>query len=88
LAGEAPHAELFAHLRECADCLVEGGYEVSAFDTLCIWRTLVLLGYIAVSDEDEPLFALPLGDAIRASDATVIKRLVREVQQAITETHL
>lgn len=88
LAGEAPHAELFAHLEECATCLTEGGYDVSAFDTVCIWRTLVLLGYIAVSDEDDSLYTLPLGDAIHATDATIIKRLVREVQQAITETHL
>ncbi len=88
LAGEAPHEELFSHLRSCADCLVEGGYDVVAFDTISIWRTLVLLGYIAVAGGDEELLMLPLGDAIRATDAATSKRLIREVQQAITETHL
>lgn len=85
LVDEGEHSELFGHVEEVAE-LVEGAYDPKLFDTLSLWRALAHLGYISV--EDESLFTMPLREALVRVDEETRKRLVVEVNRAISQTHL
>jgi len=86
--GEDPHPELFDHLRECLEALNRGEGEAGAYDSLSLWKVMVLLGYVAVLEEDEALYRAPLADAVRAIDAATKRRIVQEVNETIKQTHL
>lgn len=101
LVDEGVHTELFAHIYECAQLLhtergasVDGaphdpaGSDAKRFDTLAIWRTLEMLGYIAVDDADVPLTKMSFVDALELLDEDRTRRMITAVNATIKETHL
>lgn len=86
--GEEPHPELFSHLKECLSLLSIQILDARLFDTISLWKVMVLLGYIAVSKEDEQFFTLPLQEAVTRLDEVAAKRLIAQTNDAITQTHL
>lgn len=86
--GEEAHPELFDHLQECLAVIATHSIDPKAFDTLSVWKVMVLLGYSAVAEEDRALFSLPLPDAAQLLTEAVRKRLIKEVNETITQTHL
>jgi DNA repair protein RecO (recombination protein O) len=89
LVDEGVHIELFFHIYECAQLVKEGMYTDSKrFDTLAIWRTLELLGYIAVEDADIPLTSMSFLKALELLDEDRTRRMITAVNATIKETHL
>jgi recombinational DNA repair protein (RecF pathway) len=86
--GEEPHPELFSHLKECLSAFRVQTLDVRLLDTIALWKVMVLLGYIAVSKEDEHFFSLPLLEAVSRLDEATAKRLIAQTNDAITQTHL
>lgn len=89
LGGEGEqHSELFNHLEVCANCVIEGNFNPQVFDTLAIWRVLAHLGYIAVPEDNVGLFSSSFTDTFSILDSDTTKKMIREVNEAITYTHL
>ncbi len=88
LTGEGAHSELFDHMRAMAAIIEQGGYDARAVDALSLWKMLVLLGYVAVSDDEQVLLMLPLGEAVAHVDETMIKKLIKQATDGITHSHL
>lgn len=86
--GEEAHPELFDHLKECLEIVRNHELDARSFDTLSVWKVMVLLGYSAVSEEDRALFSLPLGEAAQLLTEESRKRLVKEINETIAQTHL
>jgi recombinational DNA repair protein (RecF pathway) len=87
LVDEGVHAELYAHIEECARILTtDAGAKV--FDTLAIWRTLVHLGYVAIEEHELPLFTLSFEQALATIDEPTIKKFIILVNETIKQTHL
>lgn len=90
--GEEADTALFDHLESCSAIVQQssvseelfGGY----FDTLSLWRLLVLLGHVAIVSGDEYLAQMPLIDALSCMDEKINKRLIADVNSAITQSHL
>jgi recombinational DNA repair protein (RecF pathway) len=87
LVGEGTHEELFAHV-QALGAMIGGPYEARVLDALSLWKVLVLLGYVAVEEDEEQLFALPLEQAILLVDEGMIKRLIKRATDAIVSSHL
>jgi DNA repair protein RecO len=88
LIGEGAHDSLFMHIKECIQAVKEGGYDAKTFDAFSLWKIVTLLGYIAPSEKDQILLSLPFGEALMHIDEAIRARLVKEVQQAMIESHL
>lgn len=88
LVDEGVHTELFAHIYECAQLLHTEYEEPKRFDTLAIWRTLEMLGYIAVDDADVPLTTMSFVEALELLDEDRTRRMITAVNATIKETHL
>jgi recombinational DNA repair protein (RecF pathway) len=87
IIDEEPHDALYEHLRQCAS-LVGATIDAKAFDVLSIWKMLVILGYIAPSEEQAIYLDLTLKDAAENLTEQARAVLIREVQEAITQSHL
>lgn len=88
LAGEGTHEELFDHILAVGEIVKKGEAKAHMFDALSLWKMLALLGYMAVETNDEPLFTLPLADAVAAMTEVKMKELVKSATNAITYSHL
>lgn len=88
LVDEGVHTELFAHIYECAELLESEYIDGRRFDTLAIWRTLEMLGYIAVEDADIPLTAMSFLETLEHLDEERTRRMIVAVNATIKETHL
>jgi DNA repair protein RecO (recombination protein O) len=88
LVDEGVHTELFAHIYECTQ-VVGGEYgDSKRFDTLAIWKTLELLGYIAVEDDAVAFTTMPFIEALELVDEKTINKMIVAVNTTIKETHL
>lgn len=87
IIDEEPHDALYAHLVECAS-LVGTQIEAKAFDALSIWKMLVILGYIAPSEAEMVFTEISLREAAEKLTEQARATLIREVQEAITQSHL
>ena len=89
LAGEGEeHREIFDHLEVCASLVSKGDYNPQLFDTLAIWRVLAHLGYIAVPADQTTLFTSPFETMFSIIDTKTTKEMIKQVNEAITYTHL
>ena len=88
LTGEGQHHELFEHILSCGALIEKEGINARAFDALSLWKVLVLLGYCAVAEEEEPFFTLPFDRAIQLVDESRVKRLIKSATDAISYSHL
>lgn len=90
LIDEGKQSELFDHIEECAMYIAQSPlvFDPKSFDTLSIWRTLVHLGYIAVTENERELFVLPFSQAVGLLDIGMTASLVAVVNTTIKETHL
>lgn len=87
LVGEGVHEELFGHILELGE-MVNGAYDARVLDALSLWKVLVLLGYVAVEEEEQQLFDLLLKDAVSLVDEGGVKRLIKHATDAIVSSHL
>ncbi len=88
LSGEDPSPELFDHLVEVLNTLSDETVNTKAFDTLSVWRMLVLLGYVAVEDIEESFFKDPFGEVVQKLDDVTLSRMIVAAQSAIKESQL
>ncbi len=86
--GEEAHSELFAHLCEGLHTLTAEELNARSFDTLCVWKAMVLLGYGTVSESQRRLFELPLLEAALRLDERERKVLIQETTAVIKESQL
>jgi DNA repair protein RecO len=85
--GEERHEELFDHLASCLNSLADN-LDAKSFDTLSLWRVMVLLGYGAVPDPYQNLLLSPFTDAVRELTPQARTQLVRDMNTVIKEGQL
>jgi hypothetical protein len=57
------------------------------FDTVVLWKILVLLGYLELTEDLQELFTIDLSEIVDLPDS-VAKRLIKDVTDAIHRTQL
>lgn len=85
---EGVHDELFTHLFETLFLVGTTQEDSKFFDAVVLWKILVLLGYIDVSEELQGLFTAPLKMTVTTAQGVATKQLVIDVTNAIKRTHL
>jgi DNA repair protein RecO len=78
---------LFEHLYQTMKTLSVPSNNPNFFDTVVLWKILVLLGYLELMPEFETLFSTDLVDTIDLPES-IAKRLIKDVSDAINRTHL
>lgn len=87
LGEEEVHVELFDFLTSLLPELSNHTLDQKKFDTLALWKTMALLGY--TSDEREmSLFEATFSDAVRALSDAQTETYIKDVNNAIRESHL
>jgi recombinational DNA repair protein (RecF pathway) len=84
---EGPEPELFDHLVTVMQTLAMPSINAPFFDTIVLWKILILLGYLELTSDLEILFNTPLLDIVDPPES-IVKRLIKEVTDAINRTHL
>ena len=84
---EGPEPKLFEHILAVMNTLSLPSNNPSFFDTIVLWKILVLLGYLELSTDLKELFSADLSSAADLSE-NVSKRLIKDVTDAINRTHL
>ena len=84
---EEPHDFLYKHLLECAT-LISTTIDAKSLDTLSIWKMLVLLGYIAPTEEQSIFMDISLKEAAERLSESYRAELIEKVQDAIKQSHL
>jgi DNA repair protein RecO len=84
---EGTEPELFAHVYEVMQTIAIPSDAASIFDTVVLWKILVLLGYLDLAPDLEEFFTADLSVQPSISDSTS-KRLIKDVTDAINRTHL
>ncbi len=91
LVGEGMHEELFQHIQDLGTIVKQKGDSkdiVRSLDALSLWKVLVLLGYIAIEDNEKHFFTLPLSEAAVLLSDSDIKKLIKGATDAIHSSHL
>jgi DNA repair protein RecO len=78
---------LFEHLYGVMKTLNNESVDVGFFDTVVLWKILVMLGYLELASDLEHLFASDLTEIVDLPES-VVKRLIKDVTDAINRTHL
>lgn len=86
--GEEQHLELFEHLQECQRIVSGRKGDELLLDTLSLWKVLVLLGYLPVSESDERFLSMSLLEGAADIDDATRRRLIKDTNDAIKATHL
>jgi DNA repair protein RecO len=84
---EGIETSLFKHLYETMQTLSVESNNPNFFDTIVLWKILVLLGYLELPSEFEILFNTDLVENIDLTES-IAKRLIKDVSDAINRTHL
>lgn len=90
---EGPEPELFEHLLETMQtiCIPMDSSKAGFFDTVVLWKILILLGYLELMPEQETLFNPPAGGTLADvvdPPESILKTLIKDVTDAINRTHL
>lgn len=88
LGDESPQAELFDHIIECSQLLLDMTLDVKTFDTIILWKCMVFLGYVSIPDELQKLFSAPLVELVTYVQEHHNKTLIQQVNNAIQQSHL
>ena len=89
LAGEGEqNHKLWNHIEACAFSIEGNSCDAKSFDALAIWKTLAHLGYISDTGENSSLIQTPFATALQSINISLTKKMIKEVNDAITETHL
>lgn len=84
---EGPELKLFEHLTSVMNTTSEPSNNPAFFDTIVLWKILVLLGYLELTADLEDLFSINLSEVVDLPES-VSKRLIKDVTDAIKRTHL
>lgn len=84
---EGPEIELFEHLKTVMESLGTRSDNPPFFDTIVLWKILIILGYLEMTKDLEELFSKPILE-IADLPESVVKRLIKDVTDAINRTHL
>lgn len=84
---EGPEVKLFEHLLSVMSTIDEPSTNAPFFDTIVLWKILVMLGYLELTDDLKELFGINLSEAVDLP-GSVAKRLIKDVTDAINRTHL
>ena len=77
---------VFEHLLEVMKTLDTPSTDEKLFDAVVLWKILVMLGYLEMAPELQSLFEMPILEIV--SKEGVVKKLVKDVSDAINRTHL
>lgn len=83
--GEEP--ELFEHLKNVLHTLSVPSENSQFFDAIILWKILILLGYLELTPDLEILFKMKLLDIVDPPES-ILKKIVKDVTDAINRTHL
>ncbi|MEK7228210.1 MAG: DNA repair protein RecO [Patescibacteria group bacterium] len=84
---EGPEPKLFEHLVSTMNVVSEPSINAPFFDTIVLWKILVLLGYLELTPDLNELFDVNLLEIVDLPES-VAKRLIKDVTDAINRTHL
>lgn len=84
---EGGELELFVHLSNILNRLKTASENPNLFDTIVLWKILVLLGYLELGSDSQKLFYIDLDD-IDSIPEYISKSLIKDVTDAINRTHL
>lgn len=84
---EGPEPKLFEHILAVMNTIGAPSDNTGFFDTVVLWKILVLLGYLELTADLEELFNISLSEAADLPQS-VAKRLIKDVTDAINRTHL
>lgn len=83
---EGAEPEIFEHLLETMKTLNINSDNDKLFDAVVLWKILVMLGYLELAEEFKDLFEKDILEISPKEDT--VKRLVKDVSDAINRTHL
>jgi DNA repair protein RecO len=83
--GEEP--ELFGHLETVLKTLKIKSENPQFFDAIVLWKILILLGYLEITEDLQNLFFTPLLEIIDPPES-ILKKIIKDVTDAINRTHL
>jgi DNA repair protein RecO len=83
---EGAEPEIFEHLLETMQTLDTASDNNKLFDAVVLWKILVMLGYLELAPEFKDLFEKDILEIAPKEDT--VKRLVKDVTDAINRTHL
>jgi len=84
---EGVEPELFDHLHAVMKTLTIPSTNAPFFDTVVLWKILVLLGYLDLTEDLQALFTIDLSEIVDLPES-VAKRLIKDVTDAINRTQL
>ena len=84
---EGEELELFEHLKKVLETLKKPSNNPQFFDAIVLWKILIMLGYLELEEELKNLFSTPLVDIVDPPES-ILKKLVKDVTDAINRTHL
>jgi DNA repair protein RecO len=84
---EGVEPELFEHLHKVMETLTVPSTNAAFFDTVVLWKILVLLGYLDLTEDLQELFTTDLSKVVDLPES-VSKRLIKDVTDAIHRTQL
>lgn len=88
LVGEGVDENIYKHVQECSELLIDSRVDAKLLDTLSLWKLFVHLGYIAPDTEDEDIMNLSLIEGYAHMDESRHKRFLAVVKIAIEQSHL
>lgn len=88
LGEENANPELFTHLYEVVQLLHATETVEKIFDTVTLWKCMALLGYVSVPETLEKYFSEPLSVLLKQATKETADELIKQVNNAIQQTHL
>lgn len=96
LVGEEENLALFEHIKEVANFLITqealenqgNNIMIKNYDTMAIWRIFEFLGYVDTQIWGLDFAQKPFQEAVLTLEETQQKKLIKIINQTITETHL
>lgn len=88
LGEDQPSSDIFEHLLECANIVEKNDIDSLVFDTLSLWKIIALLGYIAPDEDTQHIVDQPLSVTIGEYKKENMKPFIKEVHDALQNSHL
>lgn len=84
---EGAEPEIFNHLLETLGTINTKSVNPNVFDTIVLWKILVILGYLNLDEDLKVVFSQKLINT-PILEENINKRLIKDVTDAINRTHL
>ena len=88
VGSEMVQPELFYHIMNCAEHVDDETLDAKKYDTIALWKSMAILGYVSLEGELETIYTLPLVEAIRILSDDMMEELISTVNTSIVQSHL